>query len=169
MKWAIICRRTMIGMLMIQRTTRIPTIMAMLRRQRTGGRLWPMATIVRAAREFNYWSNPGVTYGGVPMGVAEGTSTFCSQGVSAPNCDADNHETLNNTAYTVANFRQSATSICPSCTGGAVVLNGDTFPSGVPCECAGTTISLLNVTVPDGAIANLTAETSNYHRLRNNP
>jgi len=207
----------------------------------------------------NYWSNPGVTYGGVPMGVAEGTSTSCSQGVSAPNCDADNHKTLNNTAYTVANFRQSAattvptvtttaasavtgttassggnvtadggasitargvcwstsanpttsnsttsdgtgtgsfssaitglspgtiyhvrayatnsagtgygtdlsfftsTSTCPACSGGAVVLNGDTFPSGETCVCTGTTISLLNVTVPNGATANFTASTS---------
>ncbi len=43
-----------------------------------------------------YWSNPLVTYGGVPTGVAEGS----------PNA-ADNRKTLNNTACTVANFRQS--------------------------------------------------------------
>jgi hypothetical protein len=47
-----------------------------------------------------YWSNLMVTYGGVPMGVAEG-------GYHA----ADNRKTLNNTACTVANFR---TSITPS-------------------------------------------------------
>ena len=205
----------------------------------------------------NYWSNPGVTYGGAPMGVAEGTSTSCSEGVPSPNCDADNHKTLNNTAYTVANFRQSAvtivptvtttaasavtgttassggdvtadggasvtargvcwstsanpttsnsttsdgtgtgaftsaitglspgadyhvrayaansagtgygtdlsfsTSTCPTCSGGAVVFNGDTFPSGETCECTGATITLLNVTVPNGATANLTGTTS---------
>ena len=107
----------------------------------------------------NYWSNPAVSYVGVPMGVAEGTSTSCSKGVSSPNCDADNHKTLNNTAYTVANFRQSA-STCPSCPGGAVVLNGDTFPAGETCACTGTTISLLNVTVPSTATANFTATTS---------
>ncbi len=45
-----------------------------------------------------YWSNPNVTYGGDPMGIAEGA-------VDA----ADNHKTLNNTAPTVANFRASAT------------------------------------------------------------
>ena len=43
-----------------------------------------------------YWSNPNKTYGGDPMGVAEGQSNA-----------ADNHKTLNNTAYTVANFRLS--------------------------------------------------------------
>jgi hypothetical protein len=52
------------------------------------------------------------------------------------------------------------TSSCPSCPGGAVVLNGVTFPSGETCPCAGTTISLLNVTVPNNATANFTASTS---------
>lgn len=45
-----------------------------------------------------YWSNPDVLYSGVPMGVPE----------SSPN-PADNRKTLNNTASTVANFRQSQT------------------------------------------------------------
>lgn len=45
----------------------------------------------------DYWSNPDVTYGGDAMGVAEGN----------PNA-ADNRKTLNNTAYTIANFRVSA-------------------------------------------------------------
>ncbi len=45
-----------------------------------------------------YWSNPDVTYGGVPMGVPEGSYHA-----------ADNRKTLNNTAWTVANFRQSTT------------------------------------------------------------
>ena len=44
-----------------------------------------------------YWSNPDVLYGGVPMGVPEGQYHA-----------ADNRKTLNNTAWTVANFRQSA-------------------------------------------------------------
>lgn len=55
-----------------------------------------------------YWSNPGLTYGGDPMGVAGGSSTSCTAGSYDPDpgtCDADNHLTLNNTAYTVANFR----------------------------------------------------------------
>jgi hypothetical protein len=44
----------------------------------------------------NYWSNPNVLYGGVAMGV------FGGVGVGV-----DNHRCLNNTAYTVANFRES--------------------------------------------------------------
>lgn len=43
----------------------------------------------------NYWSNPNKTYVGDPLGLAEGDPAA-----------ADNHKTLNNTAYTVANFRQ---------------------------------------------------------------
>ena len=44
-----------------------------------------------------YWSNPSVSYQGNPTGIAEGQSN-----------PADNHKTLNNTAYTVANFRASS-------------------------------------------------------------
>jgi hypothetical protein len=44
-----------------------------------------------------YWSNPDVSYGGAPMGVAEGQPDA-----------ADNRKTLNNTALTVANFRVSS-------------------------------------------------------------
>lgn len=43
-----------------------------------------------------YWSNPDVLYGGVLMGVPEGEPE-----------EADNRKTLNNTASTVADFRQS--------------------------------------------------------------
>jgi len=46
----------------------------------------------------NYWSNPGVTYGGLAVGIADGDPSA-----------ADNHLTLNNTAYTVANFRSHVT------------------------------------------------------------
>jgi hypothetical protein len=42
----------------------------------------------------NYWSNPDVSYGGQPTGII----------YTDPN-SADNRRTLNNTAYTVANFR----------------------------------------------------------------
>ncbi|MCP5052320.1 MAG: hypothetical protein GY940_34450 [bacterium] len=53
----------------------------------------------------NYWSNPNVFYGGVRMGNAGGIGE-----------GADNHRCLNNTAYTVANFRVSggATTYCAS-------------------------------------------------------
>jgi hypothetical protein len=44
-----------------------------------------------------YWSNPEVSYNGDPTGIAEGQANA-----------ADNRKTLNNTAYTVANFRQSS-------------------------------------------------------------
>jgi len=46
----------------------------------------------------NYWSNPDVNYKGDPMGIAEGSTNA-----------ADNRKTLNNTADTVANFRQHVT------------------------------------------------------------
>jgi hypothetical protein len=53
-----------------------------------------------------YWSNPDITYGGAPLGVAEGTSTACTvSNLSNPPCDADNRKTLNNTASTIAGFR----------------------------------------------------------------
>ena len=61
-----------------------------------------------------YWSNPNVSFVGDPMGVPAETSTSCSEGVANPNCDADNRLVLNNTAYTVANFRESSsTSLSP--------------------------------------------------------
>jgi hypothetical protein len=46
-----------------------------------------------------YWSNPNLRYAGDPMGVPENT---CTGGVG---CDAFNAKVLNNTAYTVSNFR----------------------------------------------------------------
>jgi hypothetical protein len=45
-----------------------------------------------------YWSNPAITINGIPTGIREGL----------PN-SADNSKTINNTAFTVANFRSSAT------------------------------------------------------------
>ena len=55
-----------------------------------------------------YWSNPLLTYNGAPLGVAGGTSTACTPGnLNNPLCDADEHRALNNTAFTIANFRQS--------------------------------------------------------------
>ncbi|MBW8009953.1 MAG: hypothetical protein FVQ83_01750 [Chloroflexi bacterium] len=56
----------------------------------------------------NYWSNPNVLYQGNPTGIAEGTSTACTaESESNPPCDAENWKTLNNTAFTVSNFRDS--------------------------------------------------------------
>jgi hypothetical protein len=64
------------------------------------------------------FSNPDVTHNGVPMGVAGGTNTFCPTG-NAQNmsCDADERRALNNTAPTVANFRQATTIRPPSIVG----------------------------------------------------
>lgn len=58
-----------------------------------------------------YWSNPNVYYGGRPMGIPGGTSTNCDLSSPNPGCDADNHRTLNETAFTVANFRASASGV----------------------------------------------------------
>ncbi|MBN1810261.1 MAG: hypothetical protein JXA14_00335, partial [Anaerolineae bacterium] len=52
----------------------------------------------------NYWSNPDVSYGGQPTGVDH----------TDPINSADNHLTLNNTAYTVANFRSNDPPYAPS-------------------------------------------------------
>jgi hypothetical protein len=61
-----------------------------------------------------YWSNPDVFYGGDPMGVPAGTSTACVEGdLNHPDCDADHRLTLNNTAFTVANFRDSSGNVGP--------------------------------------------------------
>jgi hypothetical protein len=49
-----------------------------------------------------YWYYPGA-----PMGVPGGTSTGCQPGNAGnAGCDADDRRTLNNTALTIANFRQ---------------------------------------------------------------
>jgi hypothetical protein len=55
----------------------------------------------------NYWSNPNVLYNDVPTGVSGG------EGIGA-----DNRQTLNNTAFTVANFRQSVSITVNSPNGG---------------------------------------------------
>jgi hypothetical protein len=42
------------------------------------------------------------------MGIAAGTSVSCQLGnTSTTNCDADDSRTLNDSALTVANFRQA--------------------------------------------------------------
>lgn len=57
-----------------------------------------------------YWSNPSVNYNGASMGIPEGSANA-----------ADNRKTLNNTALTVANFRDSG-SVPPAT--GPLVYNG---------------------------------------------
>jgi hypothetical protein len=51
-----------------------------------------------------YFSNPGITY---PPGATDGDVMGTTTGA----CQADNHQTLNNTALTVANFRCSGSDI----------------------------------------------------------
>ena len=57
------------------------------------------------------WSNPTQTFNGSPLGVAPGTSSSCAAGSTTPvmpnTCDAYDAQALNNTADTVANFRQA--------------------------------------------------------------
>ncbi|MDH5605931.1 MAG: M12 family metallo-peptidase, partial [Anaerolineae bacterium] len=53
-----------------------------------------------------YWSNPFNVYSGDVMGFEQGTNTSCTYlNLANPDCDADNHRTLNQTAVTMANFR----------------------------------------------------------------
>lgn len=67
-----------------------------------------------------FWSNPGITNSGVPMG----------------NASADNHQTLNNTACTVANFR---TAVTPQTIPGAPTIGS---------ALAGNTQATVNFTPP---------------------
>jgi hypothetical protein len=56
----------------------------------------------------NLWHLPGSA---IPLGVAGGTRANCVVGsIADTGCDADNRRTLNNTALTVANLRQSVVS-----------------------------------------------------------
>jgi hypothetical protein len=53
--------------------------------------------------QLQYWFYPGA-----PMGIPGGTSTSCPSGnPNNANCDADDRRALNNTAISVANFRQA--------------------------------------------------------------
>lgn len=70
-----------------------------------------------------YWSNPNISYGGDPMGVPYGSSQ-----------PADNHRTLNNTAYTVANFRQSSS---PPPATGPLVYNSNTIDDNTIGDSSG--------------------------------
>ena len=55
--------------------------------------------------QLQFWHYPGA-----PMGIPQGTATNCVPNNPAnTNCDADDSRALNNTALTVANFRQAVT------------------------------------------------------------
>jgi hypothetical protein len=99
-----------------------------------------------------FWSNPAIMSDSNPVGVPAGTSTSCTiSNTLNPQCDADNHQALNNTAYTVANFRPGNLTnvhINPSCTlvGGVCVEDGtsafpyDTIVEGVYRAAPNTTV-----------------------------
>lgn len=53
-----------------------------------------------------FFSNPNISYNGVPMGIPVGTNTSCQNGVTAnPSCDAYDALAIMNTSSTVAGFR----------------------------------------------------------------
>jgi peptidyl-Asp metalloendopeptidase len=71
---------------------------------------WRCSDYETSCTRLNYWSNPDVPYGGDPMGVVTTGPTDCNYKSLTPDpstCAADNRTVLNNTAYTVANFRVS--------------------------------------------------------------
>lgn len=76
-----------------------------------------------------YWSNPDVLYGGAATGVPEGSFQA-----------ADNRKTLNNTAFTVANFRAGVTPPTPVWT---EVPGGGLTPSSPAAVLEGSTLHLV--------------------------
>lgn len=53
-----------------------------------------------------FFSNPNISYNGVPLGVPIGTNTSCQNGVTAnPPCDAYDALAIMNTSATIAGFR----------------------------------------------------------------
>ena len=66
-----------------------------------------------AAQGFNCtrllkFSNPSILHNGVPTGIPGGTNTSCPTGSASSNqCDANERLALDNSALTVANFRQT--------------------------------------------------------------
>ncbi|MBI4774627.1 MAG: hypothetical protein HY788_10690 [Deltaproteobacteria bacterium] len=90
-----------------------------------------------------YWSNPDVTYGGAPTGVPEGEAGA-----------ADNRKTLNTTAFTVANFRQSCAGSPPAA---AVPMSptgivNDTTPTYIWSSASDSTTYYLAVTGTGGSV-----------------
>jgi hypothetical protein len=89
-----------------------------------------------------YFSNPDLAYNGEPIGIPEGQ----------PNA-ADNRKTLNNTAFTVANFRQHIGSLVPPAAPVLVSPQGSTTnrqPTFTWNVSSGATAYLLWVEGPNG-------------------
>ncbi|MBI3150140.1 MAG: fibronectin type III domain-containing protein [Betaproteobacteria bacterium] len=86
-----------------------------------------------------YWSNPSTSYGGIAMGDAS----------------ADNQQTFDNTAYTVANFRAAAASV-PGAPGIGAAAPGDgsaTVAFTPPASNGGASIDNYRVTCGPGGFA----------------
>lgn len=80
--------------------------------------------------KIQYWSTPNLSINGDPLGVPAGTSTACVAGdLNHPDCDADNRLTLNNTANTVANFRQGSTATVGPVIFNAYTIDDDSYDS----------------------------------------
>jgi hypothetical protein len=93
-----------------------------------------------SCQRINYWSNPEVIYNGQPTGIL----------YTDPN-SADNRRTLNNTVFTVANFRAGGgltLSVEKTGTGIGTVTSG---PSGIDCG------STCNASFSEGTVVTLTA------------
>ena len=91
-------------------------------------------------QRINYWSNPEVNYNGQPTGIL----------YTDPN-SADNRRTLNNTVFTVANFRAGGgltLSVEKTGTGIGTVTSS---PSGIDCG------STCNASFSEGTVVTLTA------------
>lgn len=78
-----------------------------------------------------YWSNPNLTYGGAALGVPQGSANA-----------SDNHASLNNSAYVVSNWRNSAT-----CGGGCSLTCTATVPS---TGTVGSSVSFSATSTPVG-------------------
>jgi peptidyl-Asp metalloendopeptidase len=100
----------------------------------------------------NYWSSPDVQMGGDDMGVIYSAPTTCSTGTPSGVCAADNTYRLNQTATTVANFRES--SLCAAQTytlTGNVQTNSGAGVNNVIVDFSGPSAPISTTTNATGA------------------
>lgn len=103
------------------------------------------SAVGRNCTRLNYWSNPNVLYGGVAMGNSGGAGS-----------GADNHLCLNNTAYTVANFRLSGGGGVTYCTSSG---NNQSYE-----WIAGVAIASINKTSGASGYSDYTSTSTNMTR-----
>jgi len=118
---------------------------------------------VGGCTRIDYWSNPNVTYGGVPMGV--GGSTVGSS--------ANNAMALNMSASTVANFRDSSAGSCgeepPPPTGITLSANGYKVKGKHTIDLSWSGASSTNVDIyRDGALIATVTNNGAYTDSTNN-